>query len=161
MPSKLEFELCAKMARSAFFTIFLILFLALNSVEYAVVAAFDSDIEVSVVRNFDEYLEENRGVKHLQTLIEEPIIIESLLPQVNITYKIGKRISGKIYSSDFKSVLFFFMFNIYSISGDSLQTYESMGYKWNFIQNFNLSLAYPKSGNGAVVTYVEVEVSQV
>lgn len=148
------------MAHSAVFTIFLILLLALNSVEYAVVAAFDSDIEVSVVRNFDEYLKENRGVKHLQTRIEEPII-DSLLPQLNITYKMGNRISGKIYSSDFKSVLFFFMFNIYSISGDSLQTYESMGYKWNFIQNFNLSLAYPKSGNGAVVTYVEVEVSQV
>lgn len=46
------------------------------------------------------------------------------------------------------------------ISGDRLVATDSNGQSWSSLQDVALTLNYPRSGTGAVVTYVQVVVNQ-
>lgn len=52
-----------------------------------------------------------------------------------------------------------FNFNV-KTPGDRLLTTASASQRWNRAQNVKQNLRYPKSGMGAVVTYVEIVVNQ-
>lgn len=45
-------------------------------------------------------------------------------------------------------------------SGDSLQATDSSNYAWGAPQDVKLSLKYPRSGTGATISYIQIDVEQ-
>lgn len=79
--------------------------------------------------------------------------------RVTITYTLGRRISGKEQLKQRRSDLSMGIFIL--ILGDRLVSSGSQNQQWNFRQNVTQSLIYPRTGSGAVITYVEIVVDQV
>ncbi|XP_055298544.1 uncharacterized protein LOC129566529 [Sitodiplosis mosellana] len=103
---------------------------------YCSAKAIDSNVKVAVVHNLTTFLSENPDVKLLQPLIKEQLG-DVALPKLQINYRLGNRISG-----------------------DRLSATAGASNQWSTPQNVKLTLAYPRSGVGNVVTYVQVIVEQ-
>lgn len=84
------------MTRLVVLSICLISALTFNSVKCASIEKSDSNIEVSVVESFDDFLAENPEVDIFDPLFSEPLF-EGQSARANITYKAGNRISGKFF----------------------------------------------------------------
>lgn len=82
------------MARPVVLSICLVLSLTFNSVKCESIEKSDSNIEVSVVESFDDFLAENPEVDILDPLFPEPLF-EGQSARANITYRAGNRISGR------------------------------------------------------------------
>lgn len=145
------------MTRLVVLSICLVLALTFNSVKCASIEKSDSNIEVSVVESFDDFLAENPDVDILDPLYSEPLF-EDQSARANITYKAGNRINGRVFWCSILASITQYLLNLL---GDSLKATDSKSYSWASLQNLNVTLAYPANGTASIVTYIQVNVTQV
>lgn len=148
------------MVRLGAFAICFVLAIALNSAICST-KAFDSNVNVAVVHNLTTFLSENPDVKILHPLIREQLS-DGASPKIQINYRLGNRISGeciKFVVAEVKvrkiNILIFW------ISGDRLVATANGGNQWPSPQDVKLTLTYPRSGVGNVVTFIQILVEQV
>ncbi|XP_031628578.1 uncharacterized protein LOC116344250 [Contarinia nasturtii] len=123
------------MDRLVAFTVCLILVIALNSAEFSA-KSLDSNINVIVQNVTFSFLNGDKEVKVLYPLIQEQLS-DGVSPKVAILHKLGDRING-----------------------DRLITTAEGSWTYSSPQNIKLTLNYPRSGTGLVVTFLKVLVSQ-
>lgn len=127
----------------------------------------ESDGNVVVVPDMAKYLIKNPGLK-VQPLLRDTKV-SGIAPSAMLTYRLGKRIAGK---SEFEQNNFpnFWQFCIISfrniwipiwMPGDRPITNASASQSFSKAQNVKTNLNYPKNGMGAVITYIEIAVTQV
>uniref|UniRef100_A0A1Q3FN42 Putative transcription activator mbf2 n=1 Tax=Culex tarsalis TaxID=7177 RepID=A0A1Q3FN42_CULTA len=89
------------------------------------------DARVEIVQDIATFKTANPGVELI------PLDIAKSSTRQQIVYSVGNRVSG-----------------------DRLVAADSNGQSWATLQDVALTLNYPRSGTGAVVTYVQVVVNQ-
>lgn len=99
-------------------------------------AELGSDIRINVVESLAEFLNANPGVK-LQPLMKEEKT-DGPSPYIQLIHRAGGRISG-----------------------DRFLAADQGSQSWSSPQDVQLNLNYPKSGIGAIVTFIEIIVDQV
>lgn len=120
----------------------------------AINCELEAGIELITVPNITEYLMQNQNEKLLQTLQKSDAV------RSQIRYTLGRRVSGewKYFTLTWLRYQFFF---IRAPIGDKLVAVNSASQSWPTLQDVKLTLTYPRTGTGAVVSYVEVLVEQV
>lgn len=113
-----------------------------------------ANFNVVVVEDFNKYLKENPDVKLVQKL-------DKLENRIQIRYTLGSRVSGECKKffrlKKKKEKEIFFLLE----SGDRLVGDTSNSQSWSSPQDVVLTINYPRTGVGAVISFVQVIVGQV
>jgi len=123
------------MGRLVAFAVCLSLTIALNSAEFSA-KSLDSNIDVNVQNLTFTILNEDKAFKVSYPLIQEQLS-DGKSPKLQINYRLGLRISG-----------------------DRLVATAAGSNSWTSAQDVKLALSYPKTGIGAIITYLQVIVEQ-
>lgn len=149
-PSSSSFELFSvkfhwhsiRMANFMMFGIFLISLVVFNSVECSNNKVADLNVEVITLQNFTKF-------SSFQVSQTDNSWALSLL-----TYAAGKRLDGKMI--EIKSNQGNSSNIVFSFTGDHLVQTVSNSSSWTTPDDRRLTVKYPKSGTGAVITYIQV-----
>lgn len=120
------------------------------------VAKSDAEIEFITVKNLTEYIHSSKLNFNILPLKRDSSNL------IQIRYTLGNRISGKLlinhHSFETKKkkghVIKLFL-------GDRILTINSDNQQWAQARDVELTLTYPRSGIGSVVSYVDILVDQV
>ncbi|XP_031628629.1 uncharacterized protein LOC116344295 isoform X2 [Contarinia nasturtii] len=119
------------MGRLGAFTVCLILAIAMNSSEFSA-----ESLDSNIVQDLSTLWNEDKAVVALYPLIKEKLS-DNESTKLQINYRLGNRIAG-----------------------DRLVATAAGSNSWTSAQDIKLTLNYPKTGIGSIVTYLQVIVEQ-
>lgn len=125
-----------KMTRLVFLTLYLLLATSYSTSVQGATEPLNSNVEFAIVHNLTTFLAQNLGAKPLYQLSKT--VSEGPSTKLIINYTLGRRVGG-----------------------DSLVGTGSGSQQWGSPQDVRLTINYPRSGVGAVVSFVFVTVEQV